>query len=104
MDIRLVPVSFEVRSLPTGSGPPAGFSCSGCGGPLDWSQPDRVDHGRLLGACPACREWHLLELSRGARRVIFVRLPGGKLFREPTADGSTGDGRATVEGLPLMPA
>jgi hypothetical protein len=55
-------------------GPP---SCPGCGGRLDFSQPDRRRAGELLGTCdnlPACGEW-VIVARRENRWMILDRIP-----------------------------
>lgn len=50
------------------------FRCVECSGELTWHQPDPDDPNRLLGTCPACGAWHVLDLLH-PKRVVFALIP-----------------------------
>jgi hypothetical protein len=49
------------------------FLCEGCATPLEMSQPDEQRPERLLGVCPACGSWFLVEAADTGLPVV-VRL------------------------------
>lgn len=59
----------------TRSRPDAPPSCPGCGGRLDFSQPDADRPDELLGTCDkdGCREWVILSM-REDRWMILDRI------------------------------
>ena len=55
--MRTTPAMLERISI----GTTATISCTGCGEVLDLHQPDVEQPDRLLGICPECRTWFLID-------------------------------------------
>lgn len=53
--------------------------CPSCVDPLTLHQPDENLPDRLLGICPECRAWFLID---GASEVM-VKLPDGSFLQDP---------------------
>ena len=66
--IEVVPVSLRTEGL-------AGLCCTRCLVPLDIHQPDEAAPYRLLGTCPSCRGWTLVEVSRDGSHARLAVLP-----------------------------
>jgi hypothetical protein len=49
--------------------PPA---CGRCGSSLELHQPDADLPNRLLGTCPACKAWYVVEGEDRARRIPII--------------------------------
>jgi hypothetical protein len=56
----------------------SGLPCLGCHDLLTIHQPDVESPDRLLGVCPECRAWFLVEATSG----VMVRLPDQDALRE----------------------
>jgi uncharacterized protein YbaR (Trm112 family) len=54
------------------------IECPGCGDSLTVHQPDENLPDRLLGTCPDCRTWFLID---GATEVM-VKLPDESILRD----------------------
>jgi hypothetical protein len=46
-----------------------------CDGSLDLLKPDAGIPDRLLGICPNCQRWHILELIPDEDEAVIVSLP-----------------------------
>ena len=57
---------------------PFGERCLNCQCPLVIHQPDVDLPFRLLGTCPECQDWFLVETSHG----LVIRLPRPDVLRE----------------------
>jgi hypothetical protein len=70
-------VPFRVVSLPElvlASGADVmGALCVSCGQPLELHQPDAARPDRLLGACPACGQWHVVQTRASSRAATPPR-------------------------------
>lgn len=44
--------------------------CPGCGTDLDLHQPDPHLPDRLLGTCPECKSWFVIDLAAGAMAPV----------------------------------
>jgi hypothetical protein len=83
---RRVPVDLDV--IPFGP-PPGGLDwvgCVGCRVPLELHQPDAQSPDRLLGVCPECGRWYVMQLTAGQHEAVLVALPDRAWFR--TASGA----------------
>jgi hypothetical protein len=61
---------------PLGAPEPEGrpdVRCTGCRAPLELHQPDPYQSERLVGTCPRCGAWYLIDLTVR----IMARLPDG---------------------------
>ena len=58
-----------------------GIPCSSCTLALDLHQPDADAPEFLLGTCPACGAWHLIDASSDQAGAVIVGLPGGDAIR-----------------------
>jgi hypothetical protein len=58
---------------------PWDIACAGCRDQLQIHQPDDRLHTRLLGTCPSCLAWYLIE----ADAAVMVRLPDEDALRDP---------------------
>jgi hypothetical protein len=47
------------------------IGCPGCGTDIEVHQPDPRRPVRLLGVCPSCAAWYLIDAERG----VLCRLP-----------------------------
>jgi hypothetical protein len=59
--------------------PPDGLlelNCHDCNTTLDLIQPDPTAPDRMLGVCPGCHGWYLVELDPEQKTVVVLRLPG----------------------------
>jgi hypothetical protein len=61
-----------------GVGDAAEPSCAGCGGDLELHQPDADRPDRLLGTCPECGAWFLVD---GETRAVHA-LPDVRSMRD----------------------
>ncbi len=52
--------------------------CSACHEPLTVHQPDVESPDRLLGVCPECRVWFLIDATVG----VMIRLPHQETLRD----------------------
>jgi hypothetical protein len=77
--------------------PPAriNVSCLGCRGDLKVHQPDDESPDRLLGTCPDCGAWHLMDRIAGGR-FSLVLLPRRDSPRRAAAP------KARSAGMPLL--
>ncbi len=64
-----------------------GLSCPACDLLMDLHQPDPRDPDLLLGTCPKCGAWHLIETAPDQVGVAIVTLPGGDEVRAAIRDG-----------------
>lgn len=62
---RSTPPQTSVGNPPVSLGDFSSLVCLNCDGALCWHQPDPDQPSRLLGTCPACGAWHILEDSAG---------------------------------------
>ena len=77
-------------------------ACLGCGGPLELSQPDVRDPGRMLGTCAPCRRWHLVQRGPGPGGGVLFTLPGPRgragTPRRPDLNTARGRGSGATTG------
>jgi hypothetical protein len=73
------PVAPDVVRLAIDPADPSGVRCTGCHEALAVHQPDVERPDRLLGVCPECRGWFLLDVALGT----IVRLPDQDALRRP---------------------
>lgn len=60
------------------SDPPSGLlelDCQDCDSSLDLIQPDALSPDRMIGVCPVCRLWYLVEVRAELGAVAMIRLP-----------------------------
>lgn len=77
-------VLAEVEPSKTQDGP----RCEGsaCGHPLELHQPDSGNPDRLLGTCPNCGTWYILDEIGDNRRTVRTRVPGASEVRAALTD------------------
>lgn len=56
------------------------FVCMSCVCSLELHQPDPRFPDRLLGVCPDCQRWHILDLIPDEDEAVMVSLPETGLF------------------------
>jgi hypothetical protein len=76
-----VTVSLELISFSISHDDQPELRCKHCGEDLVLHQPDGQFPGRLLGVCPACRGWSVMDLMPDKDEAIMVLLPGNGYFR-----------------------
>lgn len=52
------------------------LACMLCDGKLSWHQPDHAKPDRLLGVCPRCGGWHIMDGDGGPGHVALSLIPG----------------------------
>jgi hypothetical protein len=68
--------------------PPEGLAvapCLECSGTLRLSQPDLEMPERLIGACPSCKQWYLIDLIEDLDAGVIAGLPGRHVIRSLSA-------------------
>ncbi len=60
----------------------AGIRCLACQRLLEMHQPDVGFPERMLGICPACKSWYLMDLVQDEPEAVMVTLPDGNYFRD----------------------
>ena len=73
-------VSLAIAHLRTRYDDGHRFMCMSCDGSLDLHQPDPRFPDRLLGVCPNCQRWHILDLIPDEDEAVIVSLPDAGLF------------------------
>ena len=68
---------FGIRSLAK-----SGVRCPGCKVALDLHQPDEGNPERLLGVCPRCSGWFLMDQGPDEKSWMMVPLPTAAVFRD----------------------
>jgi hypothetical protein len=63
-------VSLDVACSPLDMQVLDEVECARCGAILDIHQPDEQLPARLLGACPNCRAWHLIDVEAGLMVIL----------------------------------
>jgi hypothetical protein len=63
VSLDLVRTPIDIRSL-------GELECTRCNATLDIHQPDEQLTARLLGACPNCQAWHLIDVETGLMVVL----------------------------------
>jgi hypothetical protein len=63
-------VSLDLVRIPIGERLLNEVECTRCDATLDIHQPDEELSARLLGACPNCRAWHLIDADAGLMAVL----------------------------------
>jgi hypothetical protein len=69
---RVVEIRLTARAMPG----PSVEMCRECSHELDLHQPDSADPDRLLGTCPECGAWLLVQLDSSGGPARVVELPG----------------------------
>ena len=70
-----IKVSLAKKRFATLTADLALFRCLSCDAALDLQQPDVSFPDRLLGVCPGCRDWHVLDMELTEEPGVMVRLP-----------------------------
>src|SRR5581483_4011915 len=65
----------EIRLTARVAGRSAARGCAACGKPLEMHQPDTADPERLLGTCPACGAWSVIQPGSAEETVHVLQLP-----------------------------
>ncbi len=73
------------RSIERGGAFAYTADCPDCGNPLDLHQPDPFSPDRILGVCPNCGRWVLIDVGSGGR-LILKKLPGPFEVDPPQSD------------------
>jgi hypothetical protein len=76
--MRSITLDLEFRRLEAGRDDQEGLGCPTCHERLSLHQPDVDSFDRLLGICPTCGGWFLVDFSPG----VMVRLPDMAVLRE----------------------
>jgi excinuclease UvrABC ATPase subunit len=76
--MRLITLSLGVVRLETDPDHQSDRRCPSCQEEFGFLQPDVESPDRLLGVCPECRGWFLVDSSSG----VMVRLPDQAALRE----------------------
>jgi hypothetical protein len=71
-------LALDLIPLPTDLEDRSEFSCPACCDDLEIHQPDEQQPERLLGLCPSCCAWFLIDFSA----AVMVRLPDGDGLRD----------------------
>jgi hypothetical protein len=79
---RELTVGLKFATVPVSPDGLPSIACVSCGAPLDVHQPDADMPDRMLATCEACKGWHLLDCTAGAREVVLVLLPDPRAFRK----------------------
>lgn len=67
--------------------------CRDCEAPLNVHQPDEDRPEHLLGTCPRCGAWYLIEVGKGTTGAFMFDLPNVALVHaatSPTGSKSSG--------------
>jgi hypothetical protein len=62
--------SLDVIHTPIDARSPGGVECRRCGSALDLHQPDERLADRLLGTCPDCLAWYLIDDATGLMALL----------------------------------
>ncbi len=66
--------ALESRAIPAeSSGNSNGLDCPDCKSRMDLHQPDMQNPRRILGICPECQGWNLIDMAEDGR-VKMTRL------------------------------
>ncbi|MCA1686619.1 MAG: hypothetical protein LC745_11735 [Planctomycetia bacterium] len=84
---RELSVPLRYRAAPVRTDGLSTVDCLNCRQPLDIHQPDADLPDRMLGTCPACQTWHLLDCDPGSKLVVVVVLPDFTPFRKGLGSG-----------------
>ncbi len=79
------------------NGVPGGWHCQGCKEELELHQPDSANPDRLLGTCPGCGRWYLIDGLANDARSVLAHLPDQVAMRRVL------DGHQTVIVEPWLP-
>jgi hypothetical protein len=71
-------LALEIIRLHPDPQAPSEVACAGCRGDLVVHQPDAQVPERLLGTCPCCSAWFLIDTAA----AIMVRLPDEDALRD----------------------
>jgi hypothetical protein len=87
-------LALEFVPLETDPDDPSGTRCPGCHEPLAIHQPDLERPDLLLGICPECQGWFLIDATAG----VMSRLPYRGAHRNPRRPPSPGASRSVGPG------
>jgi hypothetical protein len=73
-------VSLDMARFPTLCGNLCQFLCLSCDSSLELHQPDPGFAERLLGICPDCQRWYILDLIPDEDEAVIVSIPEAGLF------------------------
>jgi hypothetical protein len=76
--MRLIGATLGIVRLETDPDHQTDLRCPSCHDGLGLHQPDAESPDHLLGVCPECRGWFLVDISSG----VMVRLPDRAALRE----------------------
>jgi hypothetical protein len=71
-------VSLNLACLPAPSDELCKSTCMSCGSSLDLHQPESEVPDRLLGTCPQCQRWYILDFITD--EAVIVSLPEAEVF------------------------
>jgi DNA-binding transcriptional LysR family regulator len=54
--------------------------CLNCDHPLGLSQPESQEPERLIGTCPGCGRWYLLDWHPRSREGVMLLLPDHRMM------------------------
>ncbi len=88
---RKLSVTMPVAGVHHCPGDLASACCPGCDHHLGLTQPESEEPARLIGTCPECGRWYLLDWHPGSSEGLMVLLPDHQdLLRIFRALGMTG--------------
>ena len=73
-------VSLAMARFPTLCDNLSQILCMSCATSLDLHQPNAGFPDRLLGICPECQRWHILDLMPDEDEAVIVSVPEAGLF------------------------
>jgi uncharacterized protein YbaR (Trm112 family) len=66
----------------------ATLKCQVCKGFIEIHQPNPVEPERILGTCPQCGLWYLIESQEKIDQIMVLQLPDFAAIPHPTGTGS----------------
>jgi hypothetical protein len=85
-------LALELIPLPTDFEDHSEVSCPACCDGLVIHQPDQQQPARLLGICPSCSAWFLID----SVAAVMVRLPDDDGLRDACTSSDRGDGSRMI--------
>jgi hypothetical protein len=77
----IITFALEVIRLPADPADLSAVACPGCHESMEVLQPEPGRPGRLLGTCPSCSAWYLID----AVGAVMCRLPDADALRDAGA-------------------
>lgn len=84
-----VALTIAVQKASESIGGPAQWRCLECHDVLEVHQPDAANPARLLGTCPECGAWYVLDFeeSLDEPECLMLRLPDVDTIRRERGEG-----------------